>query len=144
MASNWRKWAAFLVPVALAMAPIAWQELRKPDPLADGRYLSAADYDVPLTPPRAGEAAVPIGHPGRWVRPEDYPARALREERQGVTEIDLHIDPDGNPFACAVRVGSGHADLDEATCFALLQRARFEPTPSGTLWSNAIRWEIPD
>lgn len=104
--------------------------------------------------PADAEAAVkgmaPVTNPGSWVTPDDYPARALREEREGTTAFRLTIGQDGLPSDCEITTSSGHADLDAATCELLIERARFsigrdaKGNPAGGTYSNRIRWEIPD
>lgn len=52
----------------------------------------------------------------------DYPARARKEGRTGITYVLLITDADGAITNCAVHRSSGHADLDEAACRAALRR----------------------
>ncbi|WP_338467141.1 energy transducer TonB [Novosphingobium sp. ZN18A2] len=89
------------------------------------------------------------GNPGNWVTPNDYPSRALREEREGTTGFRLDFDTDGRPTNCTVTKSSGSADLDEATCKNLMRRARFRPgevngQPVAGSYSSSVRWVIPD
>lgn len=100
-------------------------------------------------PPSKASGASPRGNPGSWATPNDYPARALREERAGTTRFRVTIGPDGRVTDCQVTGSSGHADLDEATCKNVTRRARFKPAldqagnPISDTYSNAVRWEIP-
>lgn len=100
-------------------------------------------------PPSKASGAQPRGNPGSWATPNDYPARALREERAGTTRFRVTIGPDGRVTDCQVTGSSGHADLDEATCKNVTRRARFKPAldsagnPISDTYSNAVRWEIP-
>lgn len=100
-------------------------------------------------PPSKASGAQPRGNPGSWATPNDYPARALREERAGTTRFRVTIGPDGRVTNCEVTGSSGHADLDEATCKNVTRRARFKPAldsagnPISDTYSNAVRWEIP-
>lgn len=100
-------------------------------------------------PPSKASGAQPRGNPGSWATPNDYPARALREERAGTTRFRVTIGPDGKVTNCEVTGSSGHADLDEATCKNVTRRARFKPAldsagnPISDTYSNAVRWEIP-
>lgn len=100
------------------------------------------DTDVATDP-------VPTGNPGTWATPSDYPSRALREAREGVTRFRLEVNSAGRVQSCIITSSSGHADLDETTCSLLSRQARFEPARSksgeavrGT-WTNAVRWKIP-
>lgn len=100
-------------------------------------------------PPSKASGASPRGNPGSWATTNDYPARALREERAGTTRFRVTIGPDGRVTDCQITGSSGHADLDEATCKNVSRRARFKPAldsagnPISDTYSNAVRWEIP-
>lgn len=100
-------------------------------------------------PPSKASGASPRGNPGSWATPNDYPARALREERAGTTRFRVTIGPDGRVTDCQITGSSGHADLDEATCKNVTRRARFKPALDSAgnaisdSYSNAVRWEIP-
>lgn len=90
------------------------------------------------------------GNPGGWATNDDYPVRAMREEREGTVGFRLAIGVDGLPTDCEIISSSGHADLDAATCTLTSQRARFIPgldasgKPTTGTYSNRIRWRIPD
>ena len=92
----------------------------------------------------------PRGNPGRWATPNDYPSRALREEREGVASFTVTVDTDGRVTSCRITRSSGHDDLDEATCKNIERRARFRPATDGNgqettgTWSSSVRWQIPD
>jgi TonB family protein len=100
-----------------------------------------ADLEQPMAP---------ATNPGGWATNDDYPVRAMREEREGTTEFRLTIGSDGLPAACNVTSSSGHADLDATTCRLLMERARFRPgrdakgNSTGGTYSNRIRWQIPE
>jgi protein TonB len=101
-------------------------------------------------PPRfTPKPAMPKGNPGNWATTSDYPSRALREERQGVTSFHVTVGPDGRVTSCQVTGSSGSPDLDEATCSNVTRRARFTPATDGEgnpttgSYSNRIRWVIP-
>ena len=91
----------------------------------------------------------PATNPGSWATNDDYPASAMREEREGTTGFRLTIAADGLPTGCEITAPSGHADLDEATCKNVTRRARFKPALDAAgnaisdTYSNAVRWEIP-
>ena len=105
--------------------------------------LSAAHSAEPKDPE-------PIGNPGAWVTPNDYPPRALREEREGVTSFELTIGPDGKVLECEVTIPSGYEDLDAMTCMALTERAEFDPATDADghatagSWTSSVRWQIPE
>lgn len=91
----------------------------------------------------------PRGNPGRWANSNDYPSRALREEREGVTRFRVVVNAEGRVDSCSISSSSGHSDLDEATCKNIQRRARFRPAldangnPMQGTYSNAVRWQIP-
>ncbi|WP_373491064.1 energy transducer TonB [Parasphingorhabdus sp.] len=105
----------------------------------------------PAPPPPPPQRANPEarGNPGSWANANDYPSRALREEREGTTRFRLTVDADGRVSDCQVTGSSGHADLDDAACKNLTRRARFRPAldsqgnPTTGTYSNAVRWQIP-
>ncbi|GAA4641981.1 hypothetical protein GCM10023115_03000 [Pontixanthobacter gangjinensis] len=104
----------------------------------------------PPPPPKfTPKDPTPRGNPGRWASPRDYPSRALREEREGVTRFRVSVSADGRVTNCTVTGSSGHSDLDETTCKLITRRGRFNAATNGDgnevagTWSNAVRWEIP-
>lgn len=101
-------------------------------------------------PPRfTPKGAQPKGNPGNWATTNDYPSRALREEREGTTGFRVTVGPDGRVTDCSITSSSGHADLDAATCDNVRRRARFTPAtdgegnPTSGSYSNRVRWVIP-
>ena len=103
----------------------------------------------PPPPPPQRATPEPRGNPGSWANANDYPSRALREEREGTTRFRLTVNADGRVSDCQITGSSGHADLDEAACKNLTRRARFRPSLDANgnattgYYSNAVRWEIP-
>ncbi|WP_430389313.1 energy transducer TonB [Blastomonas fulva] len=122
-----------------------------PPPIFNPTPMVAPPPAPPAPPPAPSKAsgASPRGNPGSWATPNDYPARALREERAGTTRFRVSIGPDGRVTDCQITGSSGHADLDEATCKNVTRRARFKPALDAAgnaisdTYSNAVRWEIP-
>ncbi len=121
-----------------------------------------AQYDAPATSPlrspEGGDSAlrseaiippVPAGNPGGWISSGDYPVAALREERSGAVEFQLRISETGDVTACDILASSGHADLDTASCSALMSRARFSPAKNASgqavrsSYTNTVRWQLP-
>jgi periplasmic protein TonB len=104
---------------------------------------------APPPPKFTPKPASPKGNPGSWATSEDYPSRALREEREGTTRFRVTVGPDGRVTDCQVTGSSGSPDLDEAACKNITRRARFAPAtdgqgnPTSGTYSNAIRWVIP-
>ena len=57
----------------------------------------------------------------------DYPAEALEGGEQGQVDFTVIVSPRGRPTDCTVTRSSGSRLLDQATCRAMMQRARFAP-----------------
>ena len=113
----------------------------------DGGFLT----DIPKTDPAPLQptvAAHPLGDPGAWITPDDYPYRALREGWRGVTRLHLVIDGHGHVSSCTITASSGHEALDAVACQKVTLRAHFSPARDGTgaahdgTYDNAIHWEI--
>jgi len=105
---------------------------------------------VAAPPPRVQpKQATPKGNPGNWATTNDYPTRALREEREGTTSFRVTVGPDGRVTSCSITGSSGSPDLDEATCSNVTRRARFNPATDGEgnpttgAYSSRVRWVIP-
>ena len=103
----------------------------------------------PPAPKQAAKAAQPRGNPGNWVTPDDYPSRALREERAGTTGFRLAIDANGKVTDCQITSSSGHGDLDAEACKMLMRRARFRPAEDSSgnamasSYASRVVWQIP-
>jgi protein TonB len=104
---------------------------------------------APPAPRFQPKSATPKGNPGNWATTNDYPSRALREEREGVTGFRVSVGLDGRAQSCSITSSSGHSDLDEATCTNVSRRARFnvatdgEGQPTSGSYSGRVRWVIP-
>jgi protein TonB len=100
--------------------------------------------------PKPVRALVPKGNPANWVTNNDYPTRALRENRSGVTGFRLSVGADGRPTGCDITSSSGSPDLDSTACSLLMRRAKFQPgqdaegNPTGGVYSSRFRWVIPE
>jgi len=101
-------------------------------------------------PPRVQpKGAQPKGNPGNWATTNDYPTRALREEREGTTGFRVTVGPDGRVTDCQITSSSGSPDLDSTACAKIRSRARFTPATDGEgqpttgSYSNRVRWVIP-
>lgn len=103
----------------------------------------------------ANLAAEPGGKPpqpiaaGQWISALDYPAAALRDRREGIVTLRTTVTADGKAKDCEVTRSSGHSDLDQATCSAILKKARFKPAEDAAgrkveaIFSTRITWAIP-
>jgi periplasmic protein TonB len=109
----------------------------------------AAAPPPPPPPKFTPKAATPKGNPGNWATTNDYPSRALREEREGSTGFRVTVGADGRVTGCSVTSSSGSSDLDDATCSNVTRRARFNPAtdgegqPTSGSYSGRVRWVIP-
>ncbi len=113
----------------------------------------AAPTPTPPPPPPPPVAKrpnpVPKGNPGNWANTNDYPSRALQQEREGTTGFRVTVGPNGRVTDCQIASSSGHPDLDTATCTNVTRRARFDPAldangqPTTGTYSNRVRWQIP-
>jgi|KBSSwiStaDraftv2_1062776.scaffolds.fasta_scaffold00484_9 protein TonB len=104
---------------------------------------------APPPPPAQPTPGRPKTQPSTWASTDDYPARALREERAGTTGFTVSYGPDGKPTGCQVTASSGSEDLDAQTCKSVMRNARFVPgvdsagNKAAGSYSNRIRWVIP-
>jgi TonB family protein len=93
---------------------------------------------------------IPKNNPGTWANTGDYPALALREQREGITAFTVDVSVDGRVTKCAITGSSGHADLDQVTCDNVTARAQFYPgkdkngVATTGRYSNRVRWQIPE
>ncbi len=113
-------------------------------------FTTSAPPPPPPPPPKfQPKGPGPKGSPGNWATSNDYPSRALREEREGVTGFRVSVGTDGKVTTCEVTRSSGSPDLDQATCDNVRRRARFTPATDGEgnpttgSYTNSIRWVIP-
>lgn len=133
------------IDVAVAPPPLDTAPAAPPPP----PVFVAPAAPAPPPPKFTPKAAVPKGNPGSWATSNDYPSRALREEREGVTGFRVTVGADGKVADCSITSSSGSPDLDQATCDNVRRRARFQPAtdgegnPTSGSYSNRIRWVIP-
>lgn len=132
------------------MAPPPVQTVVTPPPAAPVVPIIAPPAPVAPPPPRVQpKQPTPKGNPANWATTNDYPTRALREEREGTTGFRVSVGPDGRVTGCSVTSSSGSPDLDDATCANVTRRARFNPAtdgegqPTSGSYSNRVRWVIP-
>ena len=139
------------VRINVATTPPQIQTVTTPPPPAPVVPVIAPPAPVAAPPPPRfqPQPATPKGQPANWATSNDYPARALREEREGTTGFRVSVGPDGRVTDCSVTSSSGSPDLDEAACANIRRRARFNPAKDGEgqpttgSYANRIRWVIP-
>jgi protein TonB len=135
--------------IDVAVVPPPVTVVTTPPPPAPPPPIVLAPPAAPPPPRFTPKGAAPKGNPANWATTNDYPARALREEREGTTGFRVTVGPDGRVTDCQITSSSGHADLDAATCDNVRRRARFTPATDGEgnpttgTYSNRIRWVIP-
>ncbi len=131
------------------VTPPPVQTVVTPPPAAPVVPIIAPPAPVPAAPRVQPKQPTPKGNPANWATTNDYPTRALREEREGTTSFRVTVGPDGRVTGCSVTSSSGSPDLDDATCANVTRRARFNPATDGEgqpttgSYSNRVRWVIP-
>lgn len=130
--------------------PLALPDLVEVKPIDPGvrtvEFPNSGPTTKPLFKPRA---ATPRGDAARWLSTDDYPIKAERLKHEGRTGYRLSLDAGGRVTGCVVTGSSGWAELDQATCQLLSQRARFNPardetgatTPSS--YDGSVQWRLP-
>ena len=133
------------VKIDVATTPPPIQTVTTPPPPAPIVLAPPPPAPVPPPPPPP-KPATPRNNPGSWATSNDYPSRALREDREGTTSFRVTIGANGRVTNCQITGSSGHADLDAATCKNVTRRARFRKPSDGygNVYSNRVRWVIPD
>jgi protein TonB len=113
-------------------------------------HVEAPVAPPPPPKPSVAKSATPRGNSNAWVTTDDYPQRALREEKEGVTTIRFDINAEGRVENCRVGESSGTPDLDDAACRNYTRRARYTPAQDAAgnkiaelNQSRRIRWQIP-
>jgi hypothetical protein len=83
---------------------------------------------------------------GAWFAAEDFPQSAIDGGRQGEVRYHLTIGTDGRVLGCEASGPPNSADLEAATCTAILARARLNPakdaagTPVVGKISGSVHW----
>ncbi len=135
-------------PINIAPAPPMIQTVAAPPPYVPPAPVLAAPT-APPAPRFTAKGAVPRNSPASWATTDDYPARALREQRAGTTGFHLTIGSDGRVTGCEITASSGSPDLDDAACKFTTSRARFTPATDGDgrpttgTFSSRVKWVIP-
>jgi len=90
----------------------------------------------------------PLGDPGQWITPDDYPPAAFQAGAGGNVGFQLTVDEHGSVSACRVTVSSTNPLLDQSTCPLLIQRAHFSPAvdasnkPLVSTYTSIVRWSV--
>lgn len=103
-----------------------------------------------VTPMFTPRKARPTNGPLGWISTDDYPARALRSEAEGIAAYRLIVGTNGRVSACEVTRSTGKELLDEATCKFIVRRARFEAATDEAgakvvgNYTGTVKWDIPE
>lgn len=99
----------------------------------------------------AATAAAPSPiDPVSWFGADSYPMDAQKKGIEGSVTYDVRVDRDGKPTSCRIVGSSGSRILDQATCGALLSKAKFTPAigpngqPVASHYINKAIWRMPD
>lgn len=78
------------------------------------------------------------------IRFTDYPVKALKEKRSGLSVILLKINEMGRVLSCRISKSSGHVDLDVRACDVSKERGRFLPATDkyGTAIPSTFEYQI--
>ena len=87
--------------------------------------------------------------PEDWIGFNDYPADALRENRQGETAMLWKIGTNGRVSDCRIVKSSGTPSLDIASCAAMTKHGVYRPArdasgrPIVSWGSKSVQWRLP-
>lgn len=136
-------------PINVSVAPPPIQAVTVAPPPPPVLVPTAAPPPPP--PPRVpSRRAAPKGNPGSWASNSDYPSRAQREGKEGVTGFRVTVGADGRVTSCEITSSSGSSDLDNTTCTLITRRGRFTPAidaegnPSSDTWASRVRWKLEE
>lgn len=126
----------------LMMAKGKWRPMRTPegDP-KEFTYSDTAQW-------RLDSSTAPTPQT-RYRQDDEYPPAALALGIEGVSKVELAIDPAGTPKSCKLLQSAGHPDLDQATCNLLMGMVGFRPKADTDgivrplISVQSVRWEIP-
>lgn len=83
-----------------------------------------------------------------WIKNDDYPAMAIRENQQGVVGFEVGVAA-GRAIFCNVTLSSGSDILDKASCNLAMKRAIFSQArdvdgkPVLGITNHRFRWVLP-
>lgn len=140
-------------PPIVSVAPtVAPPIVSVPAPPTPAPVITETARPAPPPPPKPAltAKATERGNALEWVTTEDYPSRALREEREGTTAVAWDVDAEGKVVNCRVTSSSGSPDLDEASCKNITRRGRYKPAldasgqpVASSGFSRRVTWRIP-
>lgn len=95
------------------------------------------------------QPAVPRGNPGIWIGSYDYPPLALVDNATGKVSFSVTVGIDGRATTCVITETTASQILNEATCYLVKRRARFQPATDvngrvvTSTYTNSVRWDLP-
>lgn len=119
----------------------AMEEMRR----CHDRMLTDWGYD-PAVQSSLSRQPVPLGSPGLWIRPKDYPQEQLRRRADSLINLRLDIDASGAVKACHVPRAFTPQDFSQVTCGRIIQKARFAPAldsagqPVASYYVSSVTW----
>lgn len=134
------------VKIDVSVRPPVIETVDRPPPPAPIVLAPPPAVAPPPPPPPPAKPATPRNDPSQWATSNDYPSRALREEKTGTTTFRVKIGENGNVESCSIVSSSGTPELDDATCKNVTRRARFRKPSEGygDTYTNRVRWVIPE
>jgi len=87
-------------------------------------------------------------NPSETFSPKNYPSGSVERGEEGVAVIALNVGRDGLVKKCEITSSSGYADLDEATCRLMLEKAKFDVSAFTDAveipnFKHRVRWSAP-
>ena len=140
-------------PISIAPAPPPIQtQATIPPPAPPAITIPPPAPPAPPAPPPAPSQArgATTRNERSWAAriQDNYPARALREEREGTVGVRVTVTPQGRAANCQVTSSSGSPDLDQAACQGMERYAQFNPAldaagnPTEGNYSTRITYRI--
>lgn len=105
-----------------------------------------------LDPEIARRVATPAHarDPSSWITVADYPGYALSNDHQGTVLMTWDIDVSGHVSNCRILSSSGHKELDDAACSAIMRRGRYDKpaldkdgNPIASYATRRVIWRVP-
>jgi TonB family protein len=116
-----------------------------------GKYANRVRWQIPSFVPLISFPRGPAMQGSAWAKilPEDFPQKALAEQRQGKVTIELAVSATGLIEGCKVIESSTHEDIDTASCKRASERAKFQPAldfagqPTAGRVQTELNWRLP-
>lgn len=112
------------------VAPTSSEQARPMDIVVEPAPPATPTFNEPITATPTTPLAGPLTGAALAMREAPrptYPREALRDGREGVVQLLVMVDRNGNPTDVRIQRSSGHRDLDQAARQQVLRRWRFHP-----------------